>query len=268
MSSKMRRVRLNWLPTAGLRADWWRDAEWSPRLSMLWRANPALAFSASAYKSFRAPTLNELHRGFRVGNINTLPNPDLTAENLTGYEVGARLRNARLTLFSMTVDDTIANVTISQTPELITRQRQNLGSTRSRGIELDGEWSIGRDWRASASWLYVDARVREGELRGLRVPQVPRHQATAQMSWRRVGAQLRWSAMQFDDDRNELPLDAYFVADLFASHPLGRGIELTFAAENVLDRDVEVSATPVITLGQPRAFRLGLHYEWQARPKS
>ena len=246
--------------TAGLRADWWRDAEWSPRLAVLWRANAALAFSASAYRAFRAPTLNELHRGFRVGNINTLPNPALAAENLTGFELGARLRNARLTLFSMAVEDTIANVTIAQMPALITRQRQNLGSTRSRGAELDGEWRIGSDWRASASWLFVDAVVREGELRGRSVPQVPRHQATAQLSWRRLGAQLRWSAMQFDDDRNELPLGAYLVADLFASHPLTRGVDLTLAAENVFDRDVEVSATPVITLGQPRAFRVGLRY--------
>ncbi|HET8774307.1 MAG TPA: TonB-dependent receptor, partial [Thermoanaerobaculia bacterium] len=115
--------------TAGLRADRWRETELSPRLSVLWRASPVLALSASAYHAFRAPTLNELHRGFRVGNVNTLPNPDLRSETLTGYELGARLRNVRLTLFSMHVDDTIANVTIAQTPALITRQRQNLGET-------------------------------------------------------------------------------------------------------------------------------------------
>jgi outer membrane receptor protein involved in Fe transport len=242
--------------TAGLRADRWRATELSPRLSVLWRANGALALSASAYRAFRAPTLNELYRGFRVGNVNTLPNADLTSETLTGYEVGARLRNFRVTLFSMHVDDTIANVTISQTPTLITRQRQNLGETRSRGAELDGEWLFARDWRASASWLYVDARV----IGGNRIPQVPRHQATAQLSWRRFGAQARWSAMQFDDDLNQFPLASYFVADVFAAHPLTRGLEINASIENVLGRDVEVSATPVVTLGQPRALRIGLRY--------
>jgi outer membrane receptor protein involved in Fe transport len=241
--------------TAGLRADRWRETELSPRLSVLWRASPMLAVSASAYHAFRAPTLNELHRGFRVGNVNTLPNPDLRSETLTGYELGARLRNVRLTLFSMHVDDTIANVTISQTPALITRQRQNLGETRSRGAELDGEWLL-RDWRASASWLFVDARV----VGGKRIPQVPRHQATAQLMWRRLGAQARWSAMQFDDDLNQFPLASYFVADAFAAYPLSRGVELNAAIENVFNRDVEVSATPVVTLGQPRAIRLGLRY--------
>lgn len=241
--------------TAGLRADRWRGTEVSPRLSVLWRANPALAISASAYRAFRAPTLNELHRGFRVGNVNTLPNRDLRSETLTGWELGARFRNVRVTLFEMRVEDTIANVTIAQTPTLITRQRQNLGETRSRGAELDGEWTAG-DWRASASWLFVDARVLGGE----RVPQVPRHQATAQVLWRRLGAQARWSAMQFDDDLNQFPLAPYFVADAFASHPIGGGVELSAAIENVFDRDVEVSATPVVTLGQPRAVRIGLRY--------
>lgn len=185
--------------SAGIRADRWRDQnELSPRVSALWRTNDALAFSVSAYRAFRAPTLNELYRGFRVGNVNTLANPDLTSERMTGFELGARLRNARLTLFSMSVEDTIANVTLTTTPSLITRQRQNLGQTRSRGAELDGDWRAGRDVRLSASYLFVDARV----VGGKRIPQVPRNQATAQASWRDFGVQTRWSSMQFDDDLN------------------------------------------------------------------
>jgi len=242
--------------TAGVRADWWRDAHVSPRVSLLWRAHPSVAFSASAYQAFRAPTLNELHRGFRVGNVNTLANPELTSEQLTGYELGARFRHVRVTLFSMHVDDTIANVTLSQTPSLITRQRQNLGETRSRGVELDAEWRFRRDWRASASWLFVDAQVVDGK----RVPQVPRHQSTAQVSWRNAGLQARWSAMQFDDDLNQLRLDGYFVLDAFASWPLRNGFAVTAALENAFDAEVPSSATPVVTLAQPRAFRLGLRY--------
>ena len=250
--------------TAGLRADWWREAEVSPRLAVLWRATQRLAFSAAAYRAFRAPTLNELHRGFRVGNVNTLPNPDLRSELLTGYEIGARFRNARVTLFDMHVEDTIANVTISQTPALITRQRQNLGGTRSRGVEIDAEWILRDDWRLSASWLSVDAKVDDSDLR---VPQVPEHQATTQVSWRNAGVQARWSAMQFDDDRNELRLDGYFVVDAFASYPLGKGVDLTLAAENLLDEDVEVSATPVVTLGQPRSIRVGLRLRGVLSPE-
>lgn len=236
--------------TGGVRVDSWEgDTEMSPRIAVLYRS-----FSASAYRAFRAPTLNELYRGFRVGNVNTLPNADLKAETLTAFELGARIPHARVTLFWMKTDDAIANVTLSATPELITRQRQNLGGARSRGVEIDGDWRI-RAFRVSAGWLFADATTSED----LRVPQVPRHQATAQLQSSRFGVQARWSSMQFDDDRNELRLRSYFVADLFASHPIA-SVEVTLAVENIFDRRIEASATPVITLGQPRAWRVGVRY--------
>lgn len=254
--------------TAGVRADGWSDESsalrsskmrLNPRLSALWRTSEALAFSASAYGAFRAPTLNELYRGFRVGNVETLPNAELESENLAGFEAGVRGRNARLTVYWMNVTDAIANVTLSQTPTLITRQRQNLGRTRSLGAELDAEWRFG-DWRTSAGLLFVDATIRDGQLRGKRVPQVPRLQTTAQAMWKRIGAQVRWSSRQYDDDRNELPLDGYLVADLLASHPITSSLDVRFAVENVMDQEIEASATPVVTLGQPRAWRVSMRY--------
>ena len=75
-----------------------------------------------------------------------------------------------------------------------------------------------------------------------------------------AGAQLRWSTMQFDDDVNQLPLRGYFVADVFSSAPLGSHVDAIVAVENLFDRHIETSATPVITLGQPRAARIGLRF--------
>jgi outer membrane receptor protein involved in Fe transport len=254
--------------TAGLRADWWRnegegaeltEGQLNPRLGLLWRMDDGLVFSASAYTAFRSPTLNELYRGFRVGNVETLPNALLKSEELTGVEIGARVRGLRATLFHTSVSDTIANVTLAQTPGLITRQRQNLGRSRSRGLELDGSWRL-RDWGLSASWLFVDATVRDGALRGNRLPQVPRSQATAQAAWRGAGVQLRWSSEQFDDDLNELVLDEYVVADLFVSRAIRSSLSATLAVENVFDERIESAASPVVTLGQPRAWRVGLRY--------
>src|SRR5439155_10319044 len=177
-----------------------------------------------AYRAFRAPTLNELYRSFRVGNVLTLANENLGPERLQAFELGARRGPIRINFFNMTTDDTIANVTLLLTPSLITRQRQNLGSSRSRGAEVEGDWHLGAMWRLSAGWLYADSVVTSGQLEGKRLPQVPRNQATAQMTFTppgfRIGAQLRWSGTQFDDDLNQLPLHSFFVADLFAARSI------------------------------------------------
>ncbi|MBV9496843.1 MAG: TonB-dependent receptor, partial [Acidobacteria bacterium] len=244
--------------TAGLRYD---DAgrngdAWSPRVSLLFRANDKVAFTASAYKAFRAPTLNELYRGFRVGNVQTNPNAALQPERLQAFEVGARSGPLRVNLFQMDVDDAVANVTLSTTPALITRQRQNLGSTRSRGVELEADRRFAREWRISGGYLFCDAVTSDDK----RIPQVARHQATLQLARGNVGAQVRWSSMQFDDDLNRFPLRSYVVADLFASRPLNAHLSATLAAENLFDKRIETAATPVITLGTPRSIRIGLRY--------
>jgi outer membrane receptor protein involved in Fe transport len=263
--------------TAGLRVDRWRnddasrndvplpdraDVSWSPRLSILYRASERFALTGSAYRAFRAPTLNELYRGFRVGNVITLPNEALGPETLTAVEVGVRASSVRVTAFWMRTDDVVANVTLTTTPTLITRQRQNLGSSRSRGAEVEGDWPVMRSWRISAGYLFCDATVTAGGLAGRRLPQVPRSQGTLQSSWNaaraKSGAQVRWSSSQFDDDVNEFRLRGFFVADVFQSFELRSSLSLTIAVENIFDRQVEAAATPVISVAQPRVWRVGL----------
>ncbi len=236
--------------TATLRVDSWRGHELatSPRLSMIYRAPGDLALTATAYRAFRAPTLNELYRGFRAGNVLTLANAELTPEHLQAVETGVRWRWLRATLFSMRMDDTIANVTLSATPSLITRQRRNAGASRSRGAELEGEWRLPRGMRLTAGYLLTSTAVN-----GKRIPQVPRHQATVQWMVSSIGVRTRWASKQFDDDLNQFPLRSCIVTDLFAE----RGWFFV-SVENVFNRRVEAGATPVITLGQTRAVRAGV----------
>jgi len=252
--------------TAAIRGDSWRnsdptrtrsDTSWSPRVSALFRATDGLAFTAAAYRAFRAPTLNELYRSFRVGNVMTLANASLGPERLSGFEAGARSGPFRVTLFSMTITDTIANVTLATTPTLITRQRQNFGSSHSRGVEFEYSRVLPRGWSASAGYLLADAALSTRA----RTPQVPRHQATLQFAYRSLaGVQARWSSMQFDDDLNQFPLRSFVTIDLFGARPIASQLDATVAIENLLDRRVETGATPVITLGQPRAIRVGVRY--------
>ena len=137
----------------------------SPRASLLFRLAPSFSLTSSAYRAFRAPTLNELYRTFRVGDVVTLANERLDAESVQGVEAGFVAGGARLSLrataFRMHLGDTVASVTLSSAPGLITRQRQNLGSVRSQGVEVDAEARAG-GVVFSVGWLRSDARVRSG----------------------------------------------------------------------------------------------------------
>ena len=65
---------------------------------------------------------------------------------------------------------------------------------------------------------------------------------------------------KYDDDLNHFPLRGYVAVDLFAWHPLAAQLDAYAAVENVTNARIEAGATPVVTLGQPRALRLGLRY--------
>src|SRR5258706_10686849 len=110
--------------------------------------NTGLSLRGSAYKGFRAPTLNELYRGFRAGNTDTRPNEALQPERLAGGEGGvlfARGRaSTRATAFWNVLDDTITNITLSITPQLITKQRANADKARAAGGKFESDPRVPR----------------------------------------------------------------------------------------------------------------------------
>jgi outer membrane receptor protein involved in Fe transport len=244
---------------------------WSPRLSLIYQASSATSLTASAYRSFRAPTLNELYRAFRVGNVVTLANDDLGPERLTGGEVGTLISPpgtafyTRVTAFWMEIDGTIVNRTLSVTPSLITRQRENLGTTRSRGVEVDLEARLSPHVQASAGYLYVDASVirsPDTSAVGRRIPQVPRNQATLQLRGEAGPAHLavqgRYSAAQFDDDVNAFRLPGFVQVDARGGYAVSHAVEVFLAGENLTGKQAITGLTPLPTLGPPRQVRGGV----------
>lgn len=244
----------------------------SPRFGALVRLSDRVALTGGYYRSFRAPTLNELYRGFRVGNVLTLANEQLEAERLAGREAGLRLTFGsgfvlRGTAFSMDVRDTIANVTLATTPSLITRQRRNLGQLRSRGVEAELEAPLGGSVSLAAAWMFADSRVRsfpeDPALVGRRVPQVPLHQGTLELrraadSGLTFAVLARYAGRQYDDDLNRLPLGAFVVLDALVSHSINRWISWYVAVENARNSEYSVGRTPNRTIGPPRSLRGGL----------
>jgi outer membrane receptor protein involved in Fe transport len=258
----------------------------SPRLALLHKLTNNISLTASGYRAFRAPTLNELYRGFRAGNVFTEFNPNLRAERLTGAEGGAIVTGLnqrvmlRSTFFWNQITRPVANVTLTMTPALITRQRQNLGSTRSQGLELEASARLSNSLSLSGGYEYTDATVTSftidpalaglnPSLVGLDVPQIPRHQFTFQTAYTKpfilLAVQGRFGGNQFDDDLNTLLLRRYFVLDATASHNLRPGVELFVAVENLTNRRYDVARTPILTVGPPILARAGLRLQFGSR---
>ena len=85
-----------------------------------------------------------------------------------------------MTAFWTRLTDAIVNVTLESSPTLIVRQRQNAGEIRAAGVELEGDVRVGRHRALTGSAAFLDSTFVEGAgLDGLRVPQVPRWQASA-----------------------------------------------------------------------------------------
>jgi outer membrane receptor protein involved in Fe transport len=243
----------------------------SPRGSLSWKLSSVASLRAAAYRSYRTPTLNELFREFRAGNVVTRPNPLLEPERLTGVEGGVLLSWSRLSLratgFSNRLDDAVANVTLSSTPALITRQRQNVSRLRASGVEVEADVRPLKKLVLSGLAAFTHSRYgaspQQPELLDKRVPQVPRYQLGLSASYSdpralTLQAQLRLLGRQYDDDLNQFELRSFTVFDASLSRSLAGVVQLFAAVENLFDEEYDVARTPLRSVGWPRTFRAGL----------
>lgn len=297
------------LLSGGVRLDWWSASDgrrlernlltgaptldvtpedrsaWAPTARMGVRRDFGGYFvRGAAYAGFRPPTLNELHRPFRVGNDVTEANPELDPERLYGADAAIGRDGDELSwslgIFAVQLADPITNVTLGMGPGVFPpgvsvpaggayRRRLNAGAIDAVGVEADahGAWNERLSWRAALS--YTDAEV-DGEnvapqLTGLRPAQAPAWSATAGVMWRAwaggaVSADARYESARFDDDLNTRRLGDALTLDLRFEQDVTERAALFIALDNALDAEIATGATAdgVTLYGAPRAVRAGV----------
>jgi outer membrane receptor protein involved in Fe transport len=253
------------------------ETEWSPRLAVLWKPRQGVGLKASIYEAFRAPSINELYRPFRVRNDITEANAALAPETLTGAELGVDFRGRRASLglnaFWNEVDDPIANVTVGAGGAAVApcgfvpaggvcRQRQNLERTEINGAEIELVLRPTPHWRFVTSYLYSDAEIldapQQRELEGNRLAQVPESQGSMTLEWNdpslfSIGVMGRFVDEQFEDDLNSLELGSSVVVDVAIHVPVGERFNFFAGVENVFDEEIEsgLTADGLLTVGTP-----------------
>lgn len=235
---------------------------WSPRGGIAFSEGPR-RWRASAYRSFRSPTLNEFFRQFRVGNITTLNNRNLRPETTMGVDAGMDWRRdgflLRTTLFWQQIEDLIGNATIQTEPNIL-RQRQNFGQATSRGVEVEIQKMFG-PVRTEAAYMYVDSQLENN----VWLAQVPRHQGSFQLLYSSgrtlFSGGVRSYDAQFEDDLNRFLLPGFATVQVMVKHRLAGGFSALLAAENLLNRTFLVGFVPTPTTGNPRLLRVGLRWE-------
>lgn len=255
------------------------------RVGVRYELSEAVYLRAAAYAGFRPPTLNELHRPFRVGNDITESNPTLKPETLQGLEAGfggeGTIRWSADVFYNL-LKDPITNVTIGVGPFTspiagvipaggTLRQRQNAGEIEAWGFEGEASGDIGAivTWRGAAA--YTDAEVHGGrlvpQLTGLRPAQTPKWTVTGGLDVHPVAplslsADLRYESARWEDDLNSRKLSAGLQVDARATWRFGNGAEVYLAAENLTDKKLEVGETAdgVESYSAPQTLRVGFAF--------
>ena len=266
-----------------------RDStEFSPSAGLVWAAAPGWRVRAAAQHSFRRPTLNELYRPFRVGNVITEANAALKTEHATSAELGVEHTAGAFTLgaavFWNELTDAVGNVTLAKGPGTfplvgfvpaggLGRQRLNLDRAQVQGVELSAQWSLRTTLSLRADYLYNDAMVEQARvapaLVGKRLAQVPRQSVSVGAVWRplrqlTVAPRLRVLGRQFEDDENLLILGAALVVDLGVNYDLTPRCALYVNTENITDTRIETgrSTDGIVNTGTPRLVTGGIRCAW------
>jgi outer membrane receptor protein involved in Fe transport len=219
--------------------------------------------------------MNELYRTGQVGAQITLPNATLLSERATGAEGGLSwssphtLASLQATYFWTEINRPVAAVLVSGN----TYMRENLGQIQSQGTELAAQLHPLPGLSVNVGYQYAHAVVTafqtQPALIGLWIPDVSRHQATAQVRYQHGPGTFtlsgRESGRSFDDSLNTLELHGFFVLDAYAETRLRGPLSAYLSFQNLLNRSIETARTPNLTLGTPFTAQGGLRLRWGGR---
>jgi outer membrane cobalamin receptor len=247
-----------------------------------------LAASISAGTAFRLPTLNELHRPFRVRNDIVEANPDLDPERFYSIAGGVNWEptktfNVNANVYQHWIPDAIANVPVTdptQVKQIIGTipkggsgaQRQNVEQAQVRGLEAQVEWLPHEDVTLGASGLWSHTEFTKSPkqplLDGKPFPQAPDLRLIANGQWQATEkislfAGCEYGASQYDDALATRSLSNFTTVRIGATWQTARAL-YQLRIENLFDEEIQtgLSSDGIRTAGSPRSLWVGVEWDF------
>lgn len=228
-------------------------SSFDPRLAVRYRVASHVILRGAVYRAFRAPTLDNLYRGFSTTSGTFLPNSQLGPETMVGGEVGGNLQVgplvAGLTLFRNDVHNLIGSrdLVFGELPpgSFFGSKNINIGKVRSDGLEVTAEYAFTKTLAVSTAYTYTHSRPLENPgdpaSIGKQSPNIPRNFAALAVRWMpkphwNAALQTRWVDRTFGDSDHTLRQDSHFIADAHVDYQLTRSIQRFTSVSNLLDR--------------------------------
>lgn len=200
------------------------------RLAAIYRFNDSTTLRAMMSTGYRAPSQYERY--------SWAGNPDFKPEESTTFEIGASHQYASGSVSATYFDNTVDNVIDYNSTTYAYEQIG--GSSKSRGLEISGEFKLSDAISLTGNYTYTDSK--NGEVRIVRVPT---HDLTLGVA-AAVGDKTHLAAnVQIAKDiedlvwPNNVPVDDYTVVNLSAAYDLSDDAQAYVRIENAFDEDYE-----------------------------
>lgn len=245
------------------------------------------SFGALVFQGFRAPTLNELYRPFRVRNDIVESNPELEEETTTGGEIHLNYQDEantfQLTAFRYDLDDMVTNVFLRDGGGFDSlcgfvpgggscNQRANVDESRVQGFEVAWQWDPGNDLVFLFNYTYADTEFKDSSLlpalEGKSFPLAPKHKLSSQVLWKfndslNFIGQLLYRSNHYDNVLNTRKIDSSILVNVGAHYqapntPWGFRVQI----DNLFDEAVTtaISSSGIYTQSAPRNVWVSVSY--------
>lgn len=285
--------RIETSPTTGdaLRTEYQDDRdgfEPSASLEVTREVRDDLQARISAGTGFRLPTLNELHRPYRVRSDVVEANPELDPERFFSIEGGVEWRASdcfelRAAVFHHWISDAIANVPVTDGGEISEifgelppggtgSQKRNVDEAQVTGVEAVAEWRPDESVTLGLTGLWSDTEFSKSMgqplLEGMPFPQAPEWRLIASGEWSATEdlvffAGCEYGALQYDDALASRVIPDYTSVRIGAYWRMGGAI-YQVRVENLLDEEIQtgLSSNGIRTLAAPRSLWVGAEWEF------